>query len=66
MRSGQRPAPCPNGVRLLTRKVDLYQIHGNDSVTPVEETICALDTLVQQGKARYIGGSNWQARKIVL
>src|SRR4029077_16822012 len=42
----------------------LYQIHGNDSVTPVEETIRALDTLVQQGKVRYIGCSNWQAWKI--
>jgi len=39
-------------------------IHGNDSVTPVEETIRALDTLVHQGKVRYIGCSNWQAWKI--
>jgi aryl-alcohol dehydrogenase-like predicted oxidoreductase len=47
--------------RLQTDHIDLYQIHGNDSVTPVEETIRALDTLVQQ---RYIGCSNWQAWKI--
>jgi aryl-alcohol dehydrogenase-like predicted oxidoreductase len=50
--------------RLQTDHIDLYQIHGNDSVTPVEETIRALDALVQQGKVRYIGCSNWQAWKI--
>src|SRR6202045_4585734 len=50
--------------RLQTDHIDLYQIHGNDSVTPVEETIRALDTLVQDGKVRYIGCSNWQAWKI--
>ena len=44
--------------RLRTDHIDLYQIHGNDSVTPVEETLRALDTLVQQGKVRYIGCSN--------
>ena len=50
--------------RLQTDHIDLYQIHSNDSVTPVEETLRALDTLVQQGKVRYIGCSNWQAWKI--
>src|SRR5690349_449458 len=50
--------------RLQTDHIDLYQIHGNDSVTPVDETIRALDTLVQQGKVRYIGCSNWQAWRI--
>jgi aryl-alcohol dehydrogenase-like predicted oxidoreductase len=50
--------------RLQTDHIDLYQIHANDSVTPVEETIRALDTLVQQGKVRYVGCSNWQAWKI--
>jgi aryl-alcohol dehydrogenase-like predicted oxidoreductase len=50
--------------RLQTDHIDLYQIHGSDSVTPVEETIRALETLVQQGKVRYIGCSNWQAWKI--
>jgi aryl-alcohol dehydrogenase-like predicted oxidoreductase len=50
--------------RLRTDHIDLYQIHGNVSVTPVEETIRALDTLVQHGKVRYIGCSNWQAWKI--
>jgi len=50
--------------RLQMDHIDLYQIHGNDSITPVEETLRALDTLVQQGKVRYIGISNWQAWKI--
>jgi aryl-alcohol dehydrogenase-like predicted oxidoreductase len=50
--------------RLQMDHIDLYQIHGNDSITPVEETLRALDTLVQQGKVRYIGCSNWQAWKI--
>ena len=50
--------------RLQTDHIDLCQIHGNDSVTPVEETLRALDTLVQQGKVRYIGCSNWQAWKV--
>jgi len=50
--------------RLQTDHVDLYQIHGNDTVTPIEETLRALDNLVQQGKVRYIGCSNWQAWKI--
>jgi aryl-alcohol dehydrogenase-like predicted oxidoreductase len=50
--------------RLQTDHIDLYQIHGNDAVTPVEETLRALDTLVNHGKVRYIGCSNWQAWKI--
>src|ERR1700733_7843333 len=50
--------------RLQTDHIDLYQIHGNDAVTPIEETLRALDTLVQQGKVRYIGCSNWHAWKI--
>src|SRR5580692_8461322 len=50
--------------RLQTDHIDLYQIHGNDAVTPVEETLRALDALVQQGKVRYIGCSNWEAWKI--
>jgi aryl-alcohol dehydrogenase-like predicted oxidoreductase len=50
--------------RLQTDHIDLYQIHGNDAVTPLEETLRALDTLVQHGKVRYIGCSNWQAWKI--
>lgn len=52
-------------LRLQMDHIDLYQIHANDSVTPVEETLRALDTLVQQGKVRYIGCSNWHAWKIM-
>jgi aryl-alcohol dehydrogenase-like predicted oxidoreductase len=51
-------------LRLQTDHIDLYQIHANDAVTPLEETLRALDTLVTQGKVRYIGCSNWQAWKI--
>ena len=50
--------------RLQTDYVDLYQIHGWDSNTPMEETLRTLDDLVRQGKVRYIGFSNylsWQA-----
>jgi aryl-alcohol dehydrogenase-like predicted oxidoreductase len=50
--------------RLQTDYIDLYQIHGNDVITPIEETLRALDTLVNRGKVRYIGVSNWQAWKI--
>src|SRR6195256_6119004 len=50
--------------RLQADHIDLYQIHANDSVSPLEETLRALDTLVQQGKVRYIGCSNWQAWRI--
>jgi aryl-alcohol dehydrogenase-like predicted oxidoreductase len=50
--------------RLQTDYIDLYQIHANDAITPVEETLRALDTLVQQGKVRYSGSSNWHAWKI--
>jgi len=50
--------------RLQTDHIDLYQIHANDSITPIEETLGALNTLVQQGKVRYIGCSNWQAWKM--
>ena len=51
--------------RLQTDHIDLYQIHGTDVVTPVEETLRALDDLVRQGKVRYIGVSNWQAWRIM-
>jgi aryl-alcohol dehydrogenase-like predicted oxidoreductase len=50
--------------RLQTDHIDLYQIHGNDIITPIEETLNALDTLVRSGKVRYIGVSNWQTWKI--
>jgi aryl-alcohol dehydrogenase-like predicted oxidoreductase len=50
--------------RLQTDHIDLYQVHANDMITPMEETLRALDTLVQQGKVRYIGCSNWPAWRI--
>ena len=50
--------------RLQTDYIDLFQIHANDDVTPIEETLRALDDLVSQGKVRYVGVSNWQAWKI--
>jgi aryl-alcohol dehydrogenase-like predicted oxidoreductase len=50
--------------RLQTDHIDLYQIHGSDSITPIDETLRALDSLVQQGKVRYVGCSNWQAWKL--
>jgi aryl-alcohol dehydrogenase-like predicted oxidoreductase len=52
--------------RLGTDYIDLYQIHGFDAVTPIEETLRALDDLVRSGKVRYIGCSNqaaWQLMK---
>jgi aryl-alcohol dehydrogenase-like predicted oxidoreductase len=50
--------------RLDTDYIDLYQIHANDPVTPLDETLRALDDIVRQGMVRYIGISNWQAWKI--
>lgn len=50
--------------RLGLDHIDLYQIHGNDRITPVEETLRALDDLVREGLVRYIGVSNWAAWKI--
>jgi aryl-alcohol dehydrogenase-like predicted oxidoreductase len=52
--------------RLHTDYIDLYQIHGYDELTPLEETIDTLDGLVKSGKVRYIGASNlaaWQLMK---
>lgn len=52
--------------RLRTDHIDLYQIHSFDPLTPVEETLGALDDAVRQGKIRYIGASNlaaWQMMK---
>ena len=50
--------------RLQTGHIDLYQIHGNDTVTPIDETLRALDDLTRQGLVRYVGVSNWAAWKI--
>lgn len=51
--------------RLQLDHIDLYQIHGFDPATPIEETMRALDTLVQHGHVRYIGVSNWAAWQIM-
>lgn len=51
--------------RLGTDYIDLYQIHGLDQVTPIEETVRALDDLVRQGHVRYVGVSNWPAWRIM-
>jgi len=75
-----RMSPAPNDVglsrghimasveaslrRLGTDWIDLYQIHGFDPATPIEETVRALDQLVRQGLVRYVGVSNWAAWQI--
>ena len=51
--------------RLQVDHIDLYQIHGFDPATPMEETLRALDQLVDHGHVRYIGVSNWAAWQIV-
>ena len=51
--------------RLQLEHIDLYQIHGFDPATPIEETVRALDQLVRQGHVRYVGVSNWAAWQIV-
>jgi aryl-alcohol dehydrogenase-like predicted oxidoreductase len=50
--------------RLQTDHIDLHQIHAFDPVTPIEETLRALDDLVSRGLVRYIGCSNWPAWRI--
>ncbi|WP_018654255.1 aldo/keto reductase [Actinomadura flavalba] len=55
--------------RLRTDHLDLLYLHQWDGVTPIEETLSALDTLVRDGKVRYVGTSNysaWQLTKTVL
>ncbi len=51
--------------RLGTDYIDLYQVHGWDPVTPIEETMRALADLVQAGKVRYLGVSNYAVRQIM-
>jgi aryl-alcohol dehydrogenase-like predicted oxidoreductase len=51
--------------RLGTDYIDLYQIHGFDAITPIEETVRALEDLVRQGHVRYVGVSNWPAWAIM-
>jgi len=50
--------------RLGTDYIDLYQIHGVDKTTPIEETLSALNDLVRQGKVHYIGCSNLSVRQL--
>src|SRR4030088_3261182 len=50
--------------RLKTDYIDLYQQHDFDSLTPIEETLRALDDLIRQGKVRYIGNSNFPAWRV--
>ena len=75
-----RMSPGPNGAgasrghilaqieqslkRLQLDHVDLYQMHGVDPQTPVEETLEALDNLVRRGLVRYVGLSNWAAWQV--
>jgi aryl-alcohol dehydrogenase-like predicted oxidoreductase len=51
--------------RLGLDHVDLYQIHGWDPATPIEQTLRALDQIVSSGRARYVGVSNWAAWQIM-
>ena len=51
--------------RLGTDYVDLYQYHRPDGVTPIEETLGAMDELVQAGKVRFVGSSNLTASQVV-
>ncbi len=50
--------------RLQVDHIDLYLLHNIDTVTPIEESLAALDTLVRQGIVRYVGVSNWSAWQI--
>jgi len=51
--------------RLQTDYIDLYQSHWTDDETPIEETMRAFDDLVQQGKVRYVGASNYAAWELM-
>lgn len=51
--------------RLQLEHIDLYQIHGFDPATPIEETVRALDQLVRHGHVRYVGVSNWATWQVV-
>jgi aryl-alcohol dehydrogenase (NADP+) len=51
--------------RLQTDYIDLYQLHGYDRNTPIDETLSALDDLVRAGKVRYVGCSNFMTYQLV-
>jgi aryl-alcohol dehydrogenase-like predicted oxidoreductase len=58
-------AQCEESLRRLrTDYIDLYWLHAWDKTTPIEETMCVLDTLVEQGKVRYLGFSDTPAWKV--
>jgi aryl-alcohol dehydrogenase-like predicted oxidoreductase len=60
-------ASCDQSLkRLGTDYIDLYIVHKEDPFTPLEETLAALDFLVQSGKVRYLGFSNWSAWKAAI
>jgi len=50
--------------RLRTDRIDLYQLHRPDGITPIEETLAALDDLVREGKVLYVGSSNFAAWQV--
>lgn len=50
--------------RLQTDRIDLYQSHRDDDQTPLDETLAAFDRLVQQGKVRFIGASNYSGARL--
>jgi aryl-alcohol dehydrogenase-like predicted oxidoreductase len=51
--------------RLRTDHIDLYQLHQPDSLTPIEETLAALDEVVREGKVRYIGSSQFDGWQVI-
>jgi aryl-alcohol dehydrogenase-like predicted oxidoreductase len=51
--------------RMKTDWIDLYQVHRHDPLTPIEETLRALDDLVRAGKVRYVGCSNFTAAQMI-
>lgn len=60
-------AACESSLRRLkTDWIDLYQVHAPDPDTPIEETLAALDVLARDGKARYVGCSNFAAWQLAL
>jgi aryl-alcohol dehydrogenase-like predicted oxidoreductase len=50
--------------RLQTDRIDLYQSHKDDEATPLEETLAAYSRLIEQGKVRYIGASNYTGARL--
>jgi aryl-alcohol dehydrogenase-like predicted oxidoreductase len=60
-------AACKASLRRLNLDhVDLYQLHGFDAATPIDEMLEALDILVRHGHVRYVGVSNWAAWQVAM